>query len=95
MADNQPAQGEPVNEKKFSLKKIEIQMLEVLQQQYFSTLSNFLSFIALERLAYTVTPKTQFKITDGTLAIWENPDEGDTPQGADGISVAPATGGGR
>lgn len=57
--------------KTFSLKPIEQQMLNVLEQQYFTTLSNFLSFISLERLAYEVTPNTQFKIEEGKLIITE------------------------
>jgi len=57
--------------KKFALKPIEQQMLRVLQDSYFNQLSNFLSFIALERLAYTVTQNTKYEIQDGNLIIEE------------------------
>lgn len=57
--------------KQFSLKPIELQMCNVLQSQYFTTLSNFLSFLALERLAYPVTEHTKFKIEGDTIFITE------------------------
>lgn len=65
-------------EKQYSLKNIETQMLQVLQEQYFTTLSNFLSFIALERLAYQVTANTRFRWDVDKLYIWE--DETVTPE---------------
>lgn len=65
-------------EKEYSLKTIETQMLQVLQDGYFNTLSNFLSFISLERLAYQVTPNTRFKWEGDKLTIWE--DETVTPE---------------
>lgn len=72
MADKAPAP----EVKKFSLKPIEKQMLDVLRNQYFTTLSNFLSFIALERLAYTVTENTKFEVQEnGDLLISEAPPE--------------------
>lgn len=69
---------EKSNEKQFSLKPIELQMVNVLQSTYFTTLSNFLSFIALERLAYSVTEHTKFRIEDGKLFVWEEEATPDT-----------------
>lgn len=66
--------AEKPEQKTFSLKEIESQMLNVLEQQYFTTLSNFLSFIALERLAYAVTQNTKFELKDGKLLISEAPE---------------------
>jgi hypothetical protein len=59
------------NEKMFGLKPIELQLVSNLQQGYFNNLSTTLSFIALERLAYEVTPSTRFRIEDGNLYIHE------------------------
>lgn len=75
-------------EKQFGLKSIESQMLQVLQDQYFNTLSNFLSFIALERLAYHVTPNTRFRWDIDKLYIWE--DETVTPEPT-AVEAAPST----
>jgi hypothetical protein len=48
--------------KQYSLKDIETQLLNVFQQQQSVMLSNLLSFIAIERLAYTVTANTRFQL---------------------------------
>lgn len=61
--------------KKFSLKKIENNMLAMMQQRHQQELGNFLSFIALERLAYEVTDKTKFSLEDGVLTIEEVEDK--------------------
>ena len=66
--------------KKFGLKPIELQMIKVLQDSYFNQLSNFLSFIALERLAYTVTQNTKYEIQDGNLIIEEVEPEAETKE---------------
>lgn len=58
-------------EKQFDLKPIEAQMLQVIQDTITNMMSNFLSFVALERLAYTVTPFTQFRVENGHLFIHE------------------------
>lgn len=58
-------------EQQFALKAIELQMVSTLQQAYFSNLSNFLSFVALERLAYKVTENTRFRIEDGNMYVKE------------------------
>ena len=65
MSDKKP------NEKQFSLKDIELRLVESIQQSYFSNLSNTLSFIALERLAYPVTEYTRFRIEGNNLYIHE------------------------
>jgi len=59
------------NTKHYDLKPIELQMLKVLQDQYYNTLSNYLSFVAIERLAYPVTANTKYEINDGRLSITE------------------------
>lgn len=64
-------------EKQYSLKPIELQMVNVLQSQYFTTLSNFLSFVALERLAYGVTQNTKFRIEGDNIFISEDTPEAD------------------
>lgn len=58
-------------EKTYDLKPIEQQMIKVLQDTHYTTLSNFLSFISLERLAYSVTQSTKFRIENGKLYISE------------------------
>lgn len=88
MADKQP------DEKQFSLKGTEQQMLKVLQDQYFTHLSNFLSFLSIERLAYTVTPNTKFRIEGNTLFISEDAAAADQKPPADDVATAPATTGG-
>lgn len=69
MADKLP------NEKEYSLKNIELQLVQVIQNAYFTQLSNFLSFVALERLAYQVTEFTRFRVEDGKLYIFEEKPE--------------------
>lgn len=73
-------------EKQFGLKPIEQRMLLVLQEQYFGVLSNFLSFVAVERLAYNVTENTKFRVEGDKLYIHDAEPEkapevstGDTP----------------
>lgn len=58
--------GEPI-EKRYSLKSIDMQMVSVMQ----APLSNFLSFLALDRYNYPVTNNTVFKIDNGDLVISE------------------------
>lgn len=75
------------NAKEFGLKDIELRTLQGIQALYTQQLSLFLSFIALERLAYQVTEKTQFRTEGNRLYIWgdepEQPEAsvstGDTP----------------
>lgn len=62
--------GEP-DEKKYSLKNIDMQMVKVMQ----APLSNFLSFLAIDRYNYPVTESTVFRIDNGDLVITEAPTE--------------------
>lgn len=55
--------------KKFSLKPIETQLLQIITQQQANLLSNTLSFIAIERLALTVDGNTRFTINDDMKGI--------------------------
>lgn len=66
---------EEKTEKEYSLKPIELRLVEAIQSAYFSNLSNTLSFIALERLAYDVTENTRFRVEDGKLFIHEEAKE--------------------
>lgn len=58
--------------KTYGLKPIEQQLLHTQRDSYFNTLSNLLSFIAIERLAYTVTENTRFQWDGDKLQIWED-----------------------
>lgn len=64
------ANPEP-EEKTFSLKDIELQMVQNMHNRANQSLFDFFSFIALERLAYTVTENTRFRVDDGKLYISE------------------------
>lgn len=57
--------------KQFSLKGIEMRMLEVMGNRHQEEFGNFLTFVATERLAYPVTPNTQFTIERNNLNIVE------------------------
>lgn len=59
--------------REYSLKPIETQILVETQKQFQVLVSNLLSMIAIERLAYQVTPETQFSISPDfkTVAISE------------------------
>jgi hypothetical protein len=59
--------------KKFDLKDIEKQYINVLFQQHNAVVSNTFAYFAITRLGYEVTPKTMFKLNDdmSTLEIWE------------------------
>jgi hypothetical protein len=59
-------------EKMFSLKEIEMRSLRNIQQRNNDSLLDFLSFVALERLAYDVTKNTRFRVgEDNDLYISE------------------------
>lgn len=70
--------------KQFNLKPIETQLLSATQAQFQTLASNVLSFIAIERLAYTVTEKTQFSVSQDftTVAISEKEDAPEVVTGA-------------
>jgi hypothetical protein len=76
MSSKNKSQGE-IN---FILKPIEINLLQAIQQAHNSELSNILSFIALERLAYKVTEHTQFRVEDDRLYIIERTPPEDKPE---------------
>lgn len=48
---------------KYSLKTIETQVLLETQKQFQVLVSNLLSMVAIERLAYEVKPETQFSVS--------------------------------
>lgn len=74
MAAQQP------NEKQFGLKPSEARMLMAIEQQFMQSLSLFLSFVAIERLAYNVTEKTQFRTDGDKLFIHEQePEQPEAP----------------
>lgn len=58
-------------EKRFDLKDIELQVVQNMHNRANQSLFDFFSFIALERLAYTVTENTRFRVEDGKLFISE------------------------
>lgn len=83
MADNKP--------KQYSLKPVETQMLQIMQQQHSALLSNFLSFIGMERLAINITPNTRFDISPDMTEITITETEPEQPTEDAGIveSVPP------
>lgn len=70
MSDKQP------EEKQYSLKNIELQIVQNINERHNAALLDFLSFVAIERLAYNVTKSTQFRVdNDGKLYIRELDEE--------------------
>jgi hypothetical protein len=67
--------------KEFSLKPVETQMLQVVQQQMTTIITNLLSMYALERLNHPVTENTRFEISPDmkSVRIWEHTEEPETP----------------
>lgn len=80
--DEQP----PKNAKEYGLKDIELRTLQGIQQLYIQQLSLFLSFISLERLAYHVTEKTQYRTEGNRLFVWE--EEPPKPQEEAAVATA-------
>lgn len=74
----QPTEPKVISSKEFSLKPIEVEMLKVIVQNQNSLLSNFYSFIALERLDIQVNPQTRFEpnadMTKVTIVETEAPE---------------------
>lgn len=64
-----------MEEKQFSLKESELQLINSLQAAYLQNQSMCISFIAAERLAYPVSENTVFRIENGTLFIREDKPE--------------------
>lgn len=71
--------------KKFSLKPVETQMLQIMQQQHSALLSNFLSFISMERLAVNVSENTRFDISTDMTEITITETEPEKPAEDSGI----------
>lgn len=59
-----PAPVKEPDEKQFSLKQIETNVLANINARHNAELLDFLTFVAIERLAYNVTESTRFR-TDG------------------------------
>lgn len=59
--------------KEYSLKDIEIQMMNTINGQAQTAMSNFVSYILMERMAYAVTPNSRFEIdfVKKTVQAWE------------------------
>lgn len=66
---------EPIaTEKQFSLKAIELNLLANNQARAQQALFDICTFIASERLAVTVSQRTQFRVEDGKLYVSEMPE---------------------
>lgn len=66
-----PAPTKQDGEKQFSLKQIEQNVLANINARHNAELLDFLTFVALERLAYPVTELTQFRVEDSNVYISE------------------------
>lgn len=67
-----------LKEKQYSLKPIQEQMIQTMQQGYQAQISNFMSFLALENWGYTVTEHTRFRIENGQVFVTEEVPEAET-----------------
>lgn len=65
----------PADVKTFSLRRQETEKIALLRQHLDAIYSIEISTIAADRLAYSVTPNTQFRIAADltSLQIWEKP----------------------
>jgi hypothetical protein len=61
--------------KQFSLKAMESQVLAATQSNFMSVLSNVMAMIAIERLAYQVTPYTRFTFNEDFSQVTISEDE--------------------
>jgi hypothetical protein len=59
-----PAAPERKNQKEFSLKSVESQLLAIAIQQHQALISNLVSYYAIERLAYPVDANTKFELSN-------------------------------
>lgn len=61
--------------KEYSLKDVEIQMLNTIEGLKQTAMSNFVSYVLMERMAYPVTPQSRFEIDFGNkvINVWEEP----------------------
>ena len=64
------------DEKMFGLKDIEMRVIGNINERNNAALLDFLSFVAIDRLAYNVTPQTAFRVDgEGNLYVSERPEE--------------------
>jgi len=72
-----PSEPNEPNSKTFSLKESETNLLIYIQQHQQAIYSGILSTIAIDRLAYKITDRTQFEISPDvkTLKMTERPVE--------------------
>lgn len=68
------------NEKQFSLKPIQEQMVATIQQQFQAIISNYMSYLAIENWGYNVTENTRFRIEEGQVYVTELSPESETPE---------------
>lgn len=68
--------------KEYSLKPIESQMIKVVNGQHATMLSNILSYVAVERLAYNVTEDTHYEISPdlSKFTVWEEKGTTNAPE---------------
>lgn len=69
-----------INETRYNLKPIEVNLLAALQQAQQAELGNLISYIAIERFNYKVTEFTQFRVEEGILHITEQEPQKEAPQ---------------
>lgn len=69
------------NEKQFSFKQIETQLLQTIHGQYNVSLSNFVSFVLNERLNHHVDTNTKFELTPDfqSVTVWQEEPEPEAP----------------
>lgn len=69
------------DEKQFSFKQIETQMLQTIQGQSNVAMSNFVSYVLMDRLQYGVTTDTRFELTPDfqTVVAWQEEAEPEAP----------------
>lgn len=82
--------SEPKDAKKYELKAMEVQYLNIIYRQYQSLVAGFLSFVANERLAYKVSQNTQFQYDLGqsSLMIYEQEPQKEANNGKSGVKAA-------
>ena len=69
------------DEKMFGLKDIEMRMIGNITERNNAALVDYLSFVAIDRLAYNVTPLTTFRVDgEGNLYVSERPKEPETKE---------------
>lgn len=69
----------PDNAKQYGLKQNEIRVINNYNDLANQMMASFVSFIAIERLAYTPTENTQFSVEGDKIFIWENEPQAEEP----------------